>query len=184
MTFSPFLLFNNRYKNLIESRKETSSPPIQLNFATGIDLYNANIELENRPNDRKENFDNNNTMAMDLMMRMVSNDKCSPSSSSLDSSHFIGNNHDICNKTSGSSNNCKNNTKLSMKNIHGYCSKNMGEYNNKNINSDDDINNIGTTDLIENMGEKCMMMMMNNCVIIICNINMVKNVFLSLFLLL
>ncbi|KAH9425054.1 Serine/threonine-protein phosphatase 2A regulatory subunit B'' subunit alpha [Dermatophagoides pteronyssinus] len=129
-----------RYKNLIESRSETSSP-IQLNFATGIDLYNLNLELENRPHDNDLTRNNNtssniksnslNYISSNRKQMFVNdtmaNDKCS----SLDSSHFIGNNHDICNSKSSSNNDGKINKKLSN-NIHGYCSEN------------DDIKNIGT----------------------------------------
>ena len=89
----------------------------------------------------------------------MANDKCS----TLDSSHFIGNNHDICNSKSSSNNDGKINKKLSN-NIHGYCSEN------------DDIKNIGT-DVIDTR-EKCMINIINS------NIYMVKIFVFFLFLLL
>ena len=154
----------NRYKNLIESRSETSSP-IQLNFATGIDLHNLNIELENRPHDNdltrntissgssSSNIKSNNhyttltsnrkqnslddTMMATAMMMSTTND------TSLDTSHFIGKNRDSSSSGGGGG---KIHAKI-LENIHGNYStrRNMEEYH----------DNIGT-DVIDTSKEKCM----------------------------
>ncbi|XP_075585515.1 uncharacterized protein LOC124494420 isoform X3 [Dermatophagoides farinae] len=151
-----------RYKNLIESRSETSSP-IQLNFATGIDLHNLNIELENRPHDNdltrntissgssSSNIKSNNhyttltsnrkqnslddTMMATAMMMSTTND------TSLDTSHFIGKNRDSSSSGGGGG---KIHAKI-LENIHGNYStrRNMEEYH----------DNIGT-DVIDTSKEK------------------------------